>query len=136
MIETGFWQSLRKKLVPRVYALKLNVNFIGGIPDVWLSGMEQDLWMENKYLQSVPTMLVPEDLLTTLQSSWLEERYAEGRHVGVLIGSSEGHVFLEGLSWKGCTISKMDFLSRALTTKEQANQLVELLGERQPLVVR
>lgn len=132
MNESAFWQSLRKHLVPRVYALKLNLNFVRGVPDVWLSGSEQDLWMENKYLKDLPAMIQPEKLLTTLQSSWLEERYAEGRHVGLLIGSSEGHVFLEDLSWKGSTISKMAFLSKALTTKEQANQLVELLGVIQP----
>ncbi len=136
MTETGFWQSLRKHLVPRVYALKLNVNFIGGIPDVWLSGTEQDLWMENKYLKSLSPVIQPEKLLTTLQSQWLEERYSEGRHVGVLIGSPEGHVFLEGLSWKASTISKGDFLARAVSTREMAASLIELLGERQPPVLK
>lgn len=136
MNESGFWQSLRKKLVPRVYALKLNLNFVQGVPDAWLSGSEQDLWMENKYLKSLPAVIQPEKLLTTLQSQWLEERYLEGRHVGVLIGSSEGHVFLEGLSWKGSTISKGDFLERAVSTKDIANRLVELLGEIQPPVLK
>ncbi len=131
MNESGFWQSLRKHLVPRVYALKLNVNFIGGIPDVWLSGSEQDLWMENKYLQKLPPIIDATKLLTTLQQSWLEERYNEGRQVGVLIGSSEGHVFLPGLLWQD-SLSRLSFLSRAKSTKNMANQLVELLGIRQP----
>lgn len=134
MNESGFWQSLRKKLVPRVYALKLNANFVGGVPDVWLSGSHEDLWMENKYLKSLPPVIQPEALLTTLQSLWLEERYSEGRSVAVLIGSSEGHVFLDGLSWKGLTISKVDFLSQVKSTKEMAEYLIERLGERQPPV--
>lgn len=132
MNESGFWQSLRRHLTPRVYALKLNVSFVGGVPDAWLSGSEQDLWMENKYIQSLSAVIQPEKLLTTLQSLWLEERYSEGRWVGVLIGSSEGHVLFPGLSWKGCSISKMDFVSQSMTTKEMADHLVERLGEIQP----
>ncbi len=131
MNESGFWQSLRKHLVPRVYALKLNLNFVQGVPDVWLSGSEQDLWIENKYLQTLPPIINPTKLLTTLQQLWLEERYAEGRQVGVLIGSSEGHVFFPGLSWQE-SLGRLKFQGRAVSTKVMANQLVELLGVRQP----
>jgi len=132
MNESGFWQSLRKHLIPRVYALKLNLNFVQGVPDVWLSGSEQDLWIENKYLQKLSPIIDATKLLTTLQQLWLEERYAEGRHVGVLIGSSEGHVFLDGLSWQK-PLGRLKFQERAVSTKVMANQLVELLGVRHPL---
>lgn len=131
MNESGFWQSLRKHLVPRVYALKLNLNFVQGVPDVWLSGSEQDLWIENKYLKTLPPIVDATKLLTVLQQLWLEERYNEGRRVGVLLGSSEGHVFLPGLSWKK-SLSRLSFLDQAVSTKVMANQLVELLGVRQP----
>jgi len=129
MNETGFWQSLRKHLVPRVYALKLNLNFVGGVPDVWLSGSEQDLWMENKYLKTLPPIVDMTKLLTTFQQSWLVDRYEEGRWVGALCGSSDGHLFFPGLSWQS-TISRENFLQRAMTTKEIANHLIEILGER------
>ena len=42
MTENSFWKALRKKLVPKVYALKLNVRYVAGVPDVWLSGSKYD----------------------------------------------------------------------------------------------
>ena len=131
MTETTFWQALRKKLVPRVYALKLNLRFIAGVPDCWLSGSLEDLWLELKYVQTLPPIVDPTKLLTTLQQDWLEKRYAEGRHVVALIGSPDGHLYFPGLSWQD-TVSREKFLQRAQKTKEVADMLVEILGKRLP----
>jgi len=129
MTETSFWQSLRKKLVPRVYALKLNLRFVAGVPDCWLSGSEEDLWLELKYVQKLPPIVDSTKLLTALQQQWLAERYAEGRRVGALIGSSDGHLFFSGLSWQK-PISREKWIQTGMTTKEMADFLVERLGDR------
>jgi hypothetical protein len=129
MTENTFWKSLRKKLVPRVYALKLNLRFAAGVPDVYLSGMEQDLWMENKYLQTLPPVVDPTKLLSTLQQEWLVRRYEEGRRVGVLIGSSDGHLYFHGLSWQ-CLVSREKWIQSSKKTKEIAEDLIDMLGER------
>jgi hypothetical protein len=129
MTENTFWQSLKRALGPRVYSLKLNVRFIAGVPDVWLSGSERDLWLELKYLQTLPPVVDPTKLLTVLQQEWLKGRWAEGRHVGVLIGSSSGHLLFPGLSWEQ-PISREQFLQRAEKTKRIADDLVAVLGNR------
>lgn len=131
MTENTFWQSLRKKLVPRIYALKLNISFTAGVPDVWLSGSQGDLWMENKYLQVVPPIVDPTKLLSALQQQWILRRYAEGRSVGVLIGSSDGHLYFPGLSWQTC-VSRGTFQTRAKKTGEIAEDLIDLVGEIDP----
>ena len=131
MTEHTFWQSLRKMLVPRVYALKLNLRFIAGIPDVWLSGMEQDLWLELKYIPRLPPVVDPTKLLTILQMEWLKRRYAEGRYVGVLIGSSDGHLFFPGLSWQ-TSMSRGKWIQSGMKTRAIAEHLIELLGEVAP----
>jgi hypothetical protein len=128
MTETTFWQSLRKKLVPRIYALKLNLNFTAGVPDVWLSGRSQDLWLELKYLQKLPPIVDPTKLLTILQQAWLEARYKEGRYVGVLIGSSDGHLYFPGLSWQS-PVTRGTFKTKAKTTKDLTGDLIDLVGE-------
>lgn len=128
MTETTFWQSLRKKLVPRVYALKLNLRFTAGVPDCWLSGSEDDLWLELKYLQKVPPMVDPKALLSELQQDWLRKRYAEGRRVGVLIGSVDGHVYFPGLSWEEA-MTRGTFTQQSQSTKDIAEMLIEGLGE-------
>jgi len=132
MTETKYWQALRKHLVPRVYAWKINAGFIGGIPDVWLSGSEQDLWVENKRVAgNLPAML---DLsnhkkyLSKLQQLWLERRHKEGRHVGVVVFSEHGHLYVHGLDWQK-PISKLDFLERSMSYKELSTKLINVLGE-------
>lgn len=129
MTENTFWQALRKKLVPRVYALKLNLRFAAGVPDCWLSGSEQDLWIELKYLQKLPPVVDPTKLLSALQQEWIKERFDEGRWVGVVIGSSQGHLFFPGLSWQD-TVSREQFIQSAKKTGDLAEELIEMLGER------
>ena len=131
MTENGFWQSLRKKLIPRIYAMKNQAGYVGGIPDCWLSGSHGDLWMENKYLQSIPPLVDPTKLLTVLQQTWLIRRHAEGRSVGVLIGSSDGHLYFPGLSWQQ-SVSRGTFVMNAKNTREIAAELIEIVGEISP----
>ena len=129
MTETTFWQALRKKLYPRVYAMKLNLRFMAGVPDVWLSGSEDDLWVELKYMSTLPPVVDPTKLLSTLQQEWLTSRYAEGRCVGVLIGSPDGHLYFHGLSWQ-CVVSREKWIQTGKKTNEIAEDLIDMLGER------
>lgn len=129
MTETTFWQSLRKKLVPRVYALKLNLRFTAGVPDCWLSGSKDDLWLELKYVQKLPPAVDCTKLLSERQQDWIRRRYAEGRNVGVLIGSPDGHVYYPCLSWQDQQLTRGRFLELAQSTKEVAEMLIEGLGE-------
>jgi hypothetical protein len=133
LTENGFWQSLRKKLVPRIYAMKNQAGYVGGIPDCWLSGSQGDLWMENKYMQTVPPIVDPTKLLSVLQQQWLIRRHAEGRSVGVLIGSVEGHLFFPALSWQS-PVSRGTFISQAKKTAEIAEELIEHVGELDPSI--
>ena len=128
MTENTFWQALRKKLVPRVYALKLNLRFVAGVPDCWLSGSMEDLWLEIKYVKELPAIVDPTKLLTARQQYWIIQRHAEGRRVGVLIGSSDGHVYFPSLSWQ-TAVTKGTFLTQARKTSEIAENLIETLGE-------
>lgn len=132
--ETGYWTTFRKHLVPRVYAWKINASYVKGIPDAWLSGPNQDLWIENKRIvgdSDPPAILDLTDnkkYLSTHQQLWLERRHKEGRHVGVIVFSKRGHVYLPGLSWQK-PISKLDFLSTAMPYKDLATRLINIVGE-------
>ena len=48
MTETQYWQRLRKYLIRHVYVWKINAAYAKGIPDWYGSGIDQDLWVENK----------------------------------------------------------------------------------------
>jgi hypothetical protein len=127
MTENTFWTSLRKKLVPRIYALKLNLRFAAGIPDVWLSGRYGDLWLELKYVKTLSPVTDPTKLLSALQQEWLKRRYAEGRSVGLVVGSADGHLFFPGLSWQ-VLVSREKWIQTGMSTKETAEKLIDMVG--------
>ena len=111
--------------------MKNQAGYVGGIPDAWLSGSEGDLWIENKYLPTLPPVVDPTKLLSALQKVWLERRHAEGRSVGVLIGSADGHLFFPSLSWLS-PVTRETFRAKAKTTKQIAEELIDIVGEIDP----
>ena len=132
--ESDYWQKLRKKLKGRVYAWKINASYIKGVPDCWLSGWDQDLWVENKRVASEtpPPSLDLTDhkkYLSLHQQQWLKDRYDEGRHVAVVVFSKVGHLYLPDLEWQN-PISRLTFMEQAMSMDELADHLVEILGER------
>lgn len=132
--ESDYWQQLRKKLKGRIYTWKINASYVKGVPDAWLSGHTQDLWVENKRVATAqpPPFLDLTDhkkYLTVLQQKWLRERHEEGRHVAVVVFSKQGHLLLPDLDWTA-PIPRLSYLERAVSMDELADQLVEICGER------
>ena len=100
--ETTFINGLHKKLPRSVYYMKNNNPYTGGIPDCWYSGQSGDLWVEYKYLPTMPVRadVHPAKLLSALQREWLNGRHAEGRNVAVIIGAPKGGVLLVDRTWE------------------------------------
>lgn len=131
--ETDYWHRLRKKLKGQVYAWKINASYVKGVPDCWMSGLNQDLWIENKRMSAdqPPVSLDLTDhkkYLTLHQQRWLKERYEEGRNVAVVVFGKPGHLYLEGLEWQ-TPISRLNYLDQAMTMDELAQHIVAILGE-------
>ncbi len=100
--ETTFINALHRKLPTSVYHMKNNNPYTGGIPDCYYSGQSGDLWIEFKYLPTMPVRaeVHPAKLLSALQMEWLNGRYAEGRNVAVIIGAPKGGVLLVDRAWE------------------------------------
>lgn len=107
--ETNFSNALRKALSEQcleVYSMKNNNEYVAGVPDLWFSGPRADLWIEMKFVQKLPVKvpLRPYELLSSLQSKWLRDRYNEGRNVAVIIGckrrSNLEGIVLRDLAWE------------------------------------
>jgi hypothetical protein len=100
--ETTFIAGVHKKLDKRVYHMKNNNQYTGGIADVWYSGHAADLWVEYKYLPRTPSRapLDPMRLLSPLQQAWLRDRRMENRNVAVIIGCPDGGVVLMDRLWE------------------------------------
>jgi hypothetical protein len=127
--ESQFTASLRTELKASLYVLKIANAYYRGVPDCYYSGSRDDLWSEHKYFSKLPPTidLTNEKVTTRLQQIWLVSRHAEGRNVGMIIGSAEGHLFLPGLEWQRA-IPRDEFRSRAKNKKQLAAELIELLG--------
>ena len=110
--ETNFIHLVNKRVPSAVYRMKNNNQYIGGIPDVWYSGPDGDLWVEYKFLPRTPSRasVDPKKLLSPLQLKWLNDRYAENRNLAVIIGCPDGGVILTNLQWND-ELSAKSFIS-------------------------
>lgn len=101
---------LRKK-APAIYIWKINDPYQGGVADAYYSSAA-DLWIEYKYLKSLPKRpgTVIQSGLSPLQQQWLRGRYREGRNVSVIIGSPAGSLILPGVDWDR-EITTADFIA-------------------------
>ena len=102
--ETTFLNSIRKKLPHQLYVMKNNNPFAAGIPDLWVSGHKDDLWLEGKWFSKKPKTTYnltanKKPILSVIQQDWLRKRFEEGRNVCVLIGCPDGCVILTHLDW-------------------------------------
>lgn len=126
MRESTYTASVGRLLPPSVYALKLSLPYTAGVPDSWYSGRGGDLWIEWKYLPRIPSEVDlignKNPIITRLQQKWLQDRYDEGRQVGVIVGTPGGAVVLPDLDWQGI-YSRAEFESR-LWTKRQVSDWI------------
>ena len=127
--ENTFIGSVHKHLPPELYRMKNHNQYNGGIADCWYSGLEGDLWVEYKFIKiparddtviNLVTGKNPE--ISYLQQEWLRARYAEGRNVGVIIGSKEGGAWCPGLSWE--TPFTAGQYRRALKNRRELAELI------------
>ena len=73
--------------------MKNNNPYNSGIPDVWYSADLSDMWVEYKFLPSVPQRGIVDAKrvgLSALQSAWLAGRHKEHRNVAVIVGVPGG----------------------------------------------
>lgn len=102
--ETRFYTAVHKFLPPlrELHREKMHNLYRGGTADVWYSGSLDDLWVEYKWLATLPVKapIRLDKLLSPLQQQWLNGRHEEGRNVVVILGTPEGAWVFEGVSWK------------------------------------
>lgn len=130
--ENTFIGSVHRHLPYGLYHMKNHNQYNGGIADVWYSGGKADLWIEYKFV-TVPkrdTTLIDlingkDPAISYLQQDWLRGRHADGRNVGVVVGSKDGGVWFPGVSW--CrTYDVRFFRSNLLPRKDLAALFAKL----------
>lgn len=124
--ETVFYQSIHRYLTD-VYFEKMFNPYRSGTPDVWYSGNKSDLWIEYKFLQSIPVRADITVPLSALQTLWLSARHVEGRRVAVVCGCKDGGVILLDRQWEK-PIRNLIFKSVIMKRKEIAEWIRDQVG--------
>ena len=121
MNEHSYIQSVHRRLPRSLYRWKINDSYQGGVADAYYSGPAGDLWVEYKYIKSLPKRptsvvdLTNTRLLSTLQQHWLADRHKEGRNVAVVVGSDRGSIILEGTDFQK-TLTVETFIRNTVDT--------------------
>lgn len=130
--ENTFISSVHRHLPKGLYYMKNHNEYVGGIADCWYSGSAADLWVEYKFIDEPKRPDTVVDLISgkypkisALQQDWLEGRHAEGRKIGVIVGTQRGGVWYPGMSWQTAVVAKK-FSSQVVDRAQLANTITKL----------
>ena len=128
--EATFRAGVHKYLPLKVHHEAAGNNYSKGTPDQWYDGQCFDLWIEWKYVKTIPRNL---NLLNTTtpklsdhQQHWLQRAYSNGRNVCVIVGFKEGGIILSSMAWE--TVLPKEVIEEMLMSrKELANYITEFV---------
>lgn len=126
--ENTFIGSVHKKFSgDKPYFEKMYNPLRSGTPDVYYSGVLGDLWVEYKFIPRIPRSaeILPD--LTPRQRRWLNDRFAEGRNVAVVLGTPDGGVIYRNQEWN-TPLSSTELSARVLSRAEVAQWITSQVG--------
>lgn len=91
MREASFIRAVVNKLPKWVHHQSMTGSSLShnGTPDRYFDSEFEghfDLWVEFKYVNTLPKILRPHELMSDLQKRWLHRRYTVGRNVMLVVG--------------------------------------------------
>ncbi len=101
--ETTFYTSVHRFLPPlsQLHREKMANPYRGGTADHWYDAT-RDLWVEWKFIKvpkrddTVIDFVNGKDpIISNLQQEWIKGRYANNRHVWIIVGCEDGGVIME-----------------------------------------
>lgn len=123
MNEHGFIKSIHRYLHPDVHSWKIHDTYTGGVPDAMYSGPAGVLFVEYKYLKTLPkrNTTILKTSLSPLQIQWLN-RMAISAHALLIIGAGNKNAIVLGSDFSQ-KISKIHFLKNAVSRQEVADYI-------------
>ena len=120
MNEHSFVRSIHKALHPDVYKWKIHDTYTGGVPDAMYAGPAGVLFVEYKYIKSLPKRddTIIRHSLSELQSAWLE-RIQQSAAVALIIGIEDTAIILERDF--STNISKLQYIEQNISRRSVAD---------------
>ena len=105
------------------------------MPDTFVEGKTQDLWIEFKYITKLPAkdstiidLCNPSKYLSALQQLWLKRRNAVRGDTLVILGHTEGCVLYWKLEWEK-KLSKKELLNKTIPRKNAVQIVRDKINE-------
>ena len=121
MNEHGFIRYVHSKLDPKLVKWKIHDSGTGGVPDAFYMGEKSDLWIEYKYVKSLPVRpsTIVKTCLTELQKIWLDDLERCKRPCALAIGCGTRVAVLVKGAWN-IGITSEEFSATSIDRKELA----------------
>ena len=116
MNEHSFIRAVHGHLSPEVFRRKIHDTFAGGVPDAFYAGPVSTLFVEYKYVKSLPKRDTSpiRTSLTSQQIHWLNTLHSMNQPVAVVIGCEKSAIVLTHKAWE-TEVLKKDFVSSCLS---------------------
>jgi len=124
--ENRFIKSVHRYL-QNTYTEKTNNPWRAGTAGVWYSGERGDLWIEYKFIESIPRSAEILPGLTPRQRRWLNNRFDEGRNVAVVLGMPTGGVIYRDEKWM-CPLDHVTLSGLVVPRDEIARWIFSQVG--------
>lgn len=135
MNEHSFAQKLKRlslKANPELHWWKINDQFAGGVPDIYIEGEKGELWVELKFRKELPkrptTLITVKDSLSTLQQLWLTRRENRFQDTLVILGMDEGCILFPGKNWS-YSLSQKDAVKLTIPHQQAVEYILSRLDE-------
>ena len=124
MNEHSFIKSIHNSLHPDVYKWKIHDTYTGGVPDAMYAGSHSVLFVEYKYIKTLPKRNSTNlrHSLSQLQLNWLN-RVNRAAQTALIIGAENTGIIL--VSDFSANISKMNYIEHAISRKGIAKWIYE-----------
>lgn len=122
MNEHSFIRAVHARLPPDLFRWKIHDTFAGGVPDAFYAGPASTLFVEYKYVKTLPKRddTPIRTCLTPQQARWLNTLHDLNQPVALILGCGELALVLLEKRWN-TNISRKRFTEEAVPHKHIAN---------------
>jgi hypothetical protein len=130
MNEHSFIRAVHQYLPSEIFRWKIHDTYAGGVPDAYYAGPASALFVEYKYLKSLPKRDSTElrTSLTPQQIHWLNTLHGHNQRVAVVIGAEKSAIVLLDKRWN-VYISKSEFLRSAVGFSDVAQWIANVCSQ-------
>lgn len=126
MNEHSFIKSVHRYLPSHLFKWKIHDTYTGGVPDSFYAGPAGILFVEYKYVKTLPAKdsTAIKTTLSPLQAQWLNRMLDFNQRAALVIGCEDTAVILTNKEWVA-TFTKKDYVARAVPRKQVATWITE-----------